>query len=161
MERKLYIPLVILLCIEDEKMENQTVKCEIKLIRNPKVGKGWVYNLTKECWMRAVNPQFAKNGAVIRGTYIFREGEKYLVKVDESSWSNQWETYLLQTVKNGQVVTLAQWERDNGAYKFSDDKLQQHFINYSLTQPQTSDDPNQQTVKVNVLEFAKYLAKLI
>jgi hypothetical protein len=107
--------------------------------------------------MRAINPQFSKNGTVVKGTYALQEGKKYLVLIDESSWSNRWETYQILTVENGQVKVLATFNRDNGTYKFNDDGLKRAFVNYSLTLPTSGSSPNE-TVKVNVLEFAKYLA---
>ena len=133
---------------------------KIELVRNPKTGKGWVYNLTDDVWMRAVNPKFSKNGVIYEGNYLLEEGKRYLVKIDESSWNNTWETYKILTVQNGEVKTLVSWERNNGNHKFNDAITEKQFTNYCLTLPATSDQPGE-AVKVNVLEFAKYLAKAI
>jgi hypothetical protein len=133
---------------------------KIELVRNPKTGKGWVYNLTDDTWMRALNPKFSKGGVIFEGEYLLEAGKKYLVKVDESSWKNVWETYQIFTLQNGEVKTLASWERNNGNYKFTDETLQKHFTQYCLTLPTASQNPGE-AVKANVLEFAKYLAKVI
>ncbi len=141
-------------------VNTQKILYKIELVRNPKTGKGWVYDLTDDVWIRAINPKFSKNGVLCQGDFPLEEGKKYLVKIDSSSWKNVWETYKILTVRNGQVITLACWERNNGNYKFSDGDLEKHFIDYSLTLPATSDNAGE-AVKVNVLEFAKYLARVI
>jgi len=138
----------------------QKILHKIELVRNPKTGKGWVYNLTDDVWMRAINPKFNKNGVLWQGDFPLEAGKKYLVKVDDSSWKNTWETYQILTVQNGEVKILAVWERNNGNYKFSDATLEKAFADYSLTLPATGSQPSE-AVKVNVLEFAKYLAKVI
>jgi len=131
---------------------------KIELVRNQKTGKGWVYNLSDDVWMRAINPKFS-NGVLWQGDFALEEGKKYLVKIDESSWKNTWETYQILTVQNGEVKTLATWERNNGNYKFYDASVEKAFTDYSLTLPATSNQSGE-AVKVNVLEFTKYLSKL-
>jgi len=141
------------------KMEAKKILHKIELVRNPKTGKGWVYNLTDDTWMRAINPVFSKRGVLISGLYPLEEGKKYLVKVDNSSWSNSWEDYQVLTVVNGEVKELFKFKRNNGTYNFKDNKvLEEKMAEYSLTLETSGEEPGE-AVKVNVLDFAKFLIK--
>jgi hypothetical protein len=126
---------------------------ELELVRNAKTGKGWVYCISDDQWMRAINPVFAR-GVLVKGTYAFEEGKYYFVKVDNSSWKNVWEDYYIY--KGDKVV--ATFERNNGNYKFGDERLKQALIAFSLQKPLNGQGPGE-GVKVNVLDFAKYLVK--
>ncbi|MEM2004310.1 MAG: hypothetical protein QXQ37_06615 [Nitrososphaerota archaeon] len=137
---------------------SQTVLAELELVRNPKTGKGWVYNITDDKWERAINPIFSKRGIMVKGTYCLAEGKYYLHKYDDSSWKNTWEKFVILTVQRGEIQKIAQFKRLNGTYEFETEELKQHFINYSISLNHTADSPDK-AVTVNVLEFAKYLIR--
>jgi len=136
-------------------------KMAVKLVleRNHKCGKGWVYNLTDGAFLRAINPVFGKNGVIISGTFVFEEGKYYLVKYDDSSWKNNIEEYYIKTVKDGQVVDVITFTRKRGHYKFDDPKLDELMLEFTMDMDMKAEDPNHMAVKVNVIDFCKFVVK--
>ena len=117
----------------------------IKLVRNPKVGKGFIFNLTDNTFVRAVKPVFAK-GKIVEGYYQLEHNKYYLVKEDRSSWKNSWEHYQILTVANNEVKVVAKFQRNNGNYEFEDKQLEQLFLEFNTSEEQK-----------NVINFASFL----
>jgi len=140
-------------------LNEKKVAVKLVLTRNPKVGKGWVYNLTDGAFLRAINPIFGKNGVVISGTFVFEEGKYYLFKHDSSSWKNRYEKFTIMTVKNEEIVNLIEFVRDNGHFKFEDERLDELMIEFTAELDMKTEDPNQMAVKVNVIDFCKFVVK--
>jgi len=132
-------------------MSEQGIIYKINLVRNPKTGKGWVFNLSNDTFMRALNPTFAKNRVVIEGYYQLENNKFYLVKEDRSSWKNNHEHYQLLAVQNNQVNVIAEWWRENNTYNFEKNKqLEQLFLEFNMT-----------TQEKNVINFAKYIIQKV
>ena len=132
----------------------------IELVRNPKVGTGWVYNITDGKWMKAINPHWVK-GTIVEADFLFEENKYYLVKYDDSSWKNIREYYEILKVENDELKKVASFSRYNGNYEFEDEKIKQLFIEFSTLKLEEQNDNEFGSVKINVIELAKFIVQKI
>ena len=132
--------------------ERKTVIVHFQLVRNPRVaGKGWVYDLDADQFLRALNPTFSL-GAMVKGDFELEEGKRYLVCACESSHKHSRYSYSLVKVENGEVVTLAEWEKRDRNYSIPE-KLKELWLEYRRLQRR-----GEQVGEGNI-GFAKFLLR--
>ena len=128
--------------------ENKIIKVDL-IIGNPKPAtNGWIYNISDDKWMEAINPIRSKTGKILSAYFVFEKGKKYLIKYDDSSWRNTREFFEIVILdEDGNLKVLASWSRVNGNFKF-DENLEKHYIEFCA-----------KSSNKNVVNFAKYLAE--
>jgi len=111
----------------------ETVIVHIHLVRNPKAaGKGWVYDLDADQFLRALNPVFS-HGVLVEGDFELEEGKHYLVCSCESSHKHSRYSYELIKVENGEVVTIAEWGKRDANYNIPE-TLKEYWLEYRRLQ---------------------------